>query len=211
MKIIKRSQLALLSLSFMIMIAGYINYKYDPEREKNLGQTVHVSGSDVFLYENSQTDSASDSSVNIYTETSKNTNDTNMYKNKSYTQSNLATFKEQRDNMFSELEETYKEVISSEQENSVKEKYQEKLDEVVEKKHLIGIVENLIKSKGIKNIVIVPTGENINIMVSSDEKITDTQIAIIESIIEEEFNIEADKISIQNVTETVDDSTDNFN
>lgn len=201
MKIIKRSQLALLSLSFMIMIAGYINYKYDPEREKNLGQTVHVSGSDVFLYENSQTDSASDSSVNIYTETSKNTNDTNMYKNKSYTQSNLATFKEQRDNMFSELEETYKEVISSEQENSVKEKYQEKLDEVVEKKHLIGIVENLIKSKGIKNIVIVPTGENINIMVSSDEKITDTQIAIIESIIEEEFNIEADKISIQNVTE----------
>lgn len=211
MKIIKRSQLALLSLSFMIMIAGYINYKYDPEREKNLGQTVHVSGSDVFLYENSQTDSASDSSVNIYTETSKNTNDTNMYKNKSYTQSNLATFKEQRDNMFSELEETYKEVISSEQENSVKEKYQKKLDEVVEKKHLIGIVENLIKSKGIKNIVIVPTGENINIMVSSDEKITDTQIAIIESIIEEEFNIEADKISIQNVTETVDDSTDNFN
>lgn len=201
MKIIKRSQLALLSLSFMIMIAGYINYKYDPEREKNLGQTVHVSGSDVFLYENSQTDSASDRSVNIYTETSKNTNDTNMYKNKSYTQSNLATFKEQRDNMFSELEETYKEVISSEQENSVKEKYQEKLDEVVEKKHLIGIVENLIKSKGIKNIVIVPTGENINIMVSSDEKITDTQIAIIESIIEEEFNIEADKISIQNVTE----------
>lgn len=207
MKIIKRSQLALLSLSFMIMIAGYINYKYDPEREKNLGQTVHVSGSDVFLYENSQIDSTNaGSSVNIYSETSKNTNNTNMYKNKSYTQSSLTTFKEQRDNMFSELEETYKEVISSEQENSVKEKYQEKLDEVVEKKHLIGIVENLIKTKGVENIVIVPTGENINIMVASDEKITDTQIAIIESIIEEEFNIQADKISIQNVTESTSDS-----
>lgn len=202
MKIIKRSQLAVFSLSFMIMIAGYINYKYDPEREKDLGQTVHVSGSDVFLYENSQMGSTSDNgNVSVYAETSKNTNNTNMYKNKSYTQSSLASFKEQRDNMFSELEETYKEVISSEQENSVKEKYQEKLDEVVEKKHLIGIVENLIKSKGVENIVIVPTGENINIMVSSDEKITDTQIAIIESIIEEEFNIEAGKITIQNITD----------
>lgn len=202
MKIIKRSQLALLSLSFMVMIAGYINYKYDPEREKNLGQTVHVSGSDVFLY-NSDEASSTNNSVSIYRETIKNTSNTNsqnMYNNKSYSQGNLSTFKEQRDNMFSELEETYKEVISSEQDNTVKEKYQEKLDDMVEKKHLINIVESLIKSKGIKNIVIVPTGENINIMVEGAEKLTDTQIAIIENIIEEEFDIQADKISIQNVT-----------
>ncbi len=202
MKIIKRSQLALLSLSFMVMIAGYINYKYDPEREKNLGQTVHVSGSDVFLYNSDEANSASNG-VNIYTETVKNagnTNSQNMYNNKSYSQGSLSTFKEQRDNMFSELEETYKEVISSEQNNSVKEKYQEKLDDMVEKKHLINIVESLIKSKGIKNIVIVPTGENINIMVEGAEKLTDTQIAIIEDIIEEEFDIQADKISIQNAT-----------
>ena len=202
MKIIKRSQLALLSLSFMVMIAGYINYKYDPEREKNLGQTVHVSGSDVFLY-NSDESYSTNNSVNIYRETIKNTGNTNsqnMYNNKSYSQGSLSTFKEQRDNMFSELEETYKEVISSEQDNTVKEKYQEKLDDMVEKKHLINIVESLIKSKGIKNIVIVPTGENINIMVEGAEKLTDTQIAIIEDIIEEEFDIQADKISIQNVT-----------
>lgn len=202
MKIIKRSQLALLSLSFMVMIAGYINYKYDPEREKNLGQTVHVSGSDVFLYNSDEANSGSNS-VSIYRETIKNTGNTNsqnMYNNKSYSQGSLSTFKEQRDNMFSELEETYKEVISSEQDNTVKEKYQEKLDDMVEKKHLINIVESLIKSKGIKNIVIVPTGENINIMVEGAEKLTDTQIAIIEDIIEEEFDIQADKISIQNVT-----------
>lgn len=202
MKIIKRSQLALLSLSFMVMIAGYINYKYDPEREKNLGQTVHVSGSDVFLYNSDEVNSESNG-VSIYRETIKNTGNTNsqnMYNNKSYSQGSLSTFKEQRDNMFSELEETYKEVISSEQDNTVKEKYQEKLDDMVEKKHLINIVESLIKSKGIKNIVIVPTGENINIMVEGAEKLTDTQIAIIEDIIEEEFDIKADKISIQNVT-----------
>lgn len=196
MKIIKRSQLALLSLSFMVMIAGYINYKYDPEREKDLGQTVHVSGTDVFLYENSQTNN---SNVEIYTETSKNTNNQNMYNNKSYTESSLYTFKENRDNMFSELEETYKAVISSEQENSVKEKYQEKLDEVVEKKHLINIVESLIKSKGIKSVVIVPTEEKINIMVESEEKLNSVQIAIIEDIIKEEFGVSSSEINISQV------------
>lgn len=52
MKIIKRSQVALLSLTFMIMIAGYINYKYDENREKDLGKSVYVSSSDIYLYDN---------------------------------------------------------------------------------------------------------------------------------------------------------------
>ncbi len=188
MKIIKRSQLALLSLS-LIMIAGYINYKYDPEREKNLGQTVHVSGSDVFLYDNSA--SSNNSNVTVYTE--KNTSISNNKKN---TESSIATFKEERDNMFSELEATYKEAVEKEQDTATREKYQKKLDEVVEKKHLISIIENLIKTKGIKNLVIVPTGDNINVIVESDKKLTETEIAIIQRIIQDEFGIEADKICI---------------
>ena len=188
MKIIKRSQLALLSLSFMIMIAGYINYKYDPEREKDLGQTVHVSGADVFLYDNIGSNS---NNVSIYTESNANTNNS-----KKYTESSLATFRSQRDNMFSELEETYKAAISSEQDTSSNEKYQEKLADVIKRKHVISIVENLIKSKGIKNLVIVPTGDNVNVIVESEEELTKTEIALIEKIIQDELGIDADKITI---------------
>lgn len=188
LKIIKRSQLALLSLSFMIMIAGYINYKYDPEREKDLGQTVHVSGADVFLYDNIGSNS---NNVSIYTESNTNTNNS-----KKYTESSLATFRSQRDNMFSELEETYKAAISSEQDTSTKEKYQEKLADVIKRKHVISIVENLIKSKGIKNLVIVPTGDNVNVIVESEKKLTETEIALIEKIIQDELGIDADKITI---------------
>ena len=188
LKIIKRSQLALLSLSFMIMIAGYINYKYDPEREKDLGQTVHVSGADVFLYDNIGSNS---NNVSIYTESNANTNNS-----KKYTESSLATFRSQRDNMFSELEETYKAAISSEQDTSTKEKYQEKLADVIKRKHVISIVENLIKSKGIKKLVIVPTGDNVNVIVESEEELTKTEIALIEKIIQDELGIDADKITI---------------
>ena len=49
----KKFGLALISFVLMISIAGYINYRYDPEREKNLGQTVYVStnNDEVNIYE----------------------------------------------------------------------------------------------------------------------------------------------------------------
>ena len=56
MKIMKKSQIAIISLSLMVMIAGYVNYRYNPEREENLGQSVYVSSKDGFMY----------SSINIY-------------------------------------------------------------------------------------------------------------------------------------------------
>ena len=51
MKIIKNGKIAALSLVMMLVVAGYINYKYDPEREKDLGKTVYVNAKDNFAYE----------------------------------------------------------------------------------------------------------------------------------------------------------------
>lgn len=190
MKVIKRGQLAMLSISFMIMIAGYINYKYDPKREENLGQTMRVDSDEVYLY-------TSENEVNIYAETANNldkNNDT-IYNNKN-SESTLSSFKNSRDNMFSELEENYTAVISKSASQEEAKIYQEKLDDVVKKKHLIDIVEGIIKAKGITEIVIVPTEDKYNVMVKMDSKLTDAQANMIEKIIEDEFNVEADKIRI---------------
>ena len=48
----KRILMACVSFAFMVSIAGYINYKYNPEREKNLGKTIYVNGKDSYMYEN---------------------------------------------------------------------------------------------------------------------------------------------------------------
>lgn len=191
MKIIKRGQLAMLSIAFMIMIAGYINYKYDPEREQNLGQTVKVDGSQVYLY-------SSNDNVGLYKEITDvvQNKDDNMYVNKNE-KSSLESFKATRDNMFSELESTYRELsnnitVSS---NDVG-IYKEKLDDIVKKKHIINIVEGIIKAKGITDIVIIPTEDNYNIMVELEEPLTKAQVAMIEQIVEQEFKISADKIKI---------------
>lgn len=193
MKIIKRGQLAMLSIAFMVMIAGYINYKYNPEREENLGQTMKVNSSDVYLY------NVSNDNVDVYGESDKskiNKTTDNIYTTKTASDS-LSSFKEARDNMFSELEEKYTGIIESVSASSSDVKvYREKLDEVIKNKHTINIVEGIIKAKGIDNIVIVPTSEKYNIMIKLETKLTDAQAAMIEKIIEEEFNIDASKVNI---------------
>lgn len=190
MKVIKRGQLAMLSIAFMVMIAGYINYKYNPEREENLGQTMKVNSSEVYLYNTSK------DKVNVYNEQStvNNKND-NIYNTKKA--DSMISFKNSRDNMFSELEEKYEKIIESTAASSSDVKmYSEKLDNVIKEKHKINVVEGIIKAKGIEDIVIVPTGDNYNIMVKLEKGLTKTQAAMIEKIIEDEFEIDATKIKI---------------
>lgn len=189
MKIIKRGQLAMLSIAFMIMIAGYINYKYNPEREEQLGQTVKVDGNKVYLYTNTN-------DINIYKDVTNTLGDKNssIYKNKSEL-TTLETFRNTRDNMFSELEETYKKWSQTANAAEVN-VYKEKVDELIKNKHMLNIVEGILKAKGITDIVIVPTDDNYNVMVELEQELTNAQVAMIQGIIEQEFKISAEKIKI---------------
>ena len=58
------------------------------------------------------------------------------------------------------------------------------------------MVEELIKSKGIDDIVIVPTNDNLNVIVADKEEITKEQIAMIQKVIQDELKFPADKITI---------------
>ena len=195
MKIFKKSQIAIISLSLMVMIAGYVNYKYNPEREENLGQSVYVNSKDGFMY----------STIKIYDEEDKN-NDVsvneetvetnNLYKQKEAKET-ISSFRANRNNMFSELQETYSKVIEANSTSTEQlTEYQNKLNKLIENKHTITIVEDLIKSKGIDDIVIVPTNENLNVIVSDKEEITSDIIAMIQKIIQDELDFPASKITI---------------
>lgn len=185
MKIIKKSQIAVLSILLMAGVAGYINYKYNPEREKNLGQTMYVNGKDSFTYDK----------VNIYSDENIEEKASNDAKTE---ESSIAVFKYDRDNMYSELSENYRNIIKNDKssEAEIKE-YQQKLSELVKQKNLITMVENVIKTKGIEDIVIIPTNnDNINVVIKSQDKLTDQQIAQIQQILVDQLGAKADKISI---------------
>lgn len=207
MKVIKRSQLVVVSLSFMVMIAGYINYKYNPEREENLGQTVFVNSKDSFMYEdikvyedvnlteNKDDNESNQEETTPSVDTITNTRE-NLYDQKKVTET-ISSMKSDRNNMFSELEENYTSVIeaSSQNTNQAKE-YQDKLSQLIKNKHLITIVEDIIKSKGIDDIVIVPTNENLNVILADNEEITKDKIAMVQKIIKDELGFPAEKVTI---------------
>lgn len=204
--IIKRGQLALISLTLMLAVAGYINYKYNPDREKNLGQTVYVNGKDSSTYDNvniyadknsqnktnTDTNTTAQNTIPTNNQTNQNTKDT------STDNDSIAVFKYDRDNMFSELSENYRDIISNT--NTSKDdvnNYQKKLSDLIEKKDLITMVENVIKAKGISDIVIIPTNnDDLNIVIKSEIDLKPEQIAQIQQIIQSQFGIKADKISI---------------
>ena len=185
MTVIKRSSLAFVSVALMLTIVGYINYKYNPEREQNLGQTVYVNGKDSFTYEN----------VSIYDEESTSTIQEVVEEKED---DSISVFKYDRDNMYSELNENYSNIISNSNssQEQIKE-YQKKLDELIQEKNLITMVENVIKSKGIDDIVIIPTSnDNINVVLKSKEEIGDDKMAQIQQIIVDQLGVNANKLSI---------------
>ncbi len=189
---LKRGKIALLSLTLMLLIAGYINYKYNPEREKNLGKTIYVNGKDSYMYENVSIYNEEESSISNVEEKS------NVTGNSNSNEDAISVFRYDRDNMYSELEENYRNTISNT--NTSKEKindYQDKLNKLIEEKNLISMVENVILSKGIEDIVIIPTSNNnLNVVIKSKEEIPSDLMAKIQQIIVDQLGVEASKISI---------------
>ena len=59
------------------------------------------------------------------------------------------------------------------------------------------MVENVILSKGIEDIVIIPTSNNnLNVVIKSKEEIPSDLMAKIQQIIVDQLSVEASKISI---------------
>ncbi len=196
MKFFKKSYITIGSFAFMLVLASYINYRYNPEREKNLGQTVYV---------NNNQDFVDDECVSIYGEKNTSTENVESLKNvdeeESSATDNIAIFRYERDNMYSEMIENYNKVISNQ--NTTKEKvneYQDKLNEIISKKNLINMIENVIKAYDVEDVVIIPTNnENINVIIKSQDEVDKSLIAKINQIITYQLGVSADKITIKSV------------
>ena len=204
-KFLKKSKLSFLSILIMLVIAGYINYEYNPEREKNLGQTLYVNGKDsglinVDIYEeidkeNKESILNSNGNVSIYDE--KEIFNYVKDKDKYETSETIAVFKNDRDNMFSEMSTNYEKIINSSNTNKeVVNEYQKKLDNLLGEKNLIKMVENIIKSEGIEEVVIIPSSGSYNIVIKSSKKIEAADIAKIKNLIVDRFGVDSNKVTV---------------
>lgn len=163
------------SFVFMLSIAGYINYRYNPDREKDLGQTVYVS--------------SNADNVDIYNEKIIERKD-----------SKIESFRYDRDAMFSELASNYSSIINnSNSSESQVEEYQKKLSDLIEEKNKIQMIENIIKSKGIEDAIIITNANNKYNVILKTENIDESMAAQVMQLVVDQLGASPQDISIEKI------------
>ena len=219
--IIKKNQIIIYVIAIMLMTAGYLNYTTkqgensiqtsldieakDDSRLADIGDATLVSSSDVVVDDlNNKTNA--ENTTNITTnEVKENTieNNANQVNNTEQTSSNVSNNNEyftksklERDNMYSQMIETYEKILNSN--NSLETQKQTATTEITkinQTKNSIMICENLIKTKGFENVVIFVNGESVSAIIGLPE-LKQEEVAQIQNIISRELNVNAENIHI---------------
>ncbi len=211
MKILKRNQLIILVIGLMLVTAGYLNYTTDPNKTTyttsgetlentyaGIGDATLVNGG--ALVENEEieeSDIQNSSSVtsiegeNIEEEKNTSVETANQTNEDYYTESKL-----ERDNMYSQMLESYQKMLDS---TSVSEEQkaiaQTEIKRINDNKNAIMIAENLISTKGFKNVVIFINDASVSVVVQ-EENLSKEQVAQIQNIISREMKAEIEDIHI---------------
>ena len=206
-KIIKKNQLTILVLSLMLITAGYLNYN------DNIQTSTEVASiGDATLVSSNLTNSVSNEVRNEITQTTNSDTVANVVASSvSTTEESVQTSGEttnkeeyftssrlERDTMYSQMLDSYQKIIDS---NTTTEKQkssaQEEIDNINKAKNAIMISENLIKTKGFKDVIIFSNDDSISVVINKEE-LGKEDIAQIQSIIARELNVKIDNIHIMN-------------
>ena len=198
MKILKKNQLLIIVIALMLVTAGYLNYTANDEpkfistsgylEDENLasiGDAALVNSNNIVENEVEKKD---DTNSNSSIETNAKTQDDDYF-----TASKL-----NRDNMYSQMIETYQKQLDSNQVSETQKSIAtQEIKKINEIKNAIMIAENLIKTKGFEEVVIFVNDSSISVVVKS-EKLSQEQIAQLQNIISRELNVKVENIHISN-------------
>ena len=191
MKIIKRNQLVILVIGLMLVTAGYLNFI---ERQETMLETsTQVADLGDATLVNSE-ELVEDVVKNEIEEIETSTPEDVVEKQDEY----FVATKLQRDTMYSEIIETYQKMldsttISAEQKAIA----QNEITKINNIKNAIMIAENLIKTKGIEDVIILVNEPSVNVIINTDE-LNQEQIAQVQNIIAREMKAEIENIHISN-------------
>lgn len=210
MKIIKRNQLIILVISLMLITAGYLNFTSDnntvltSQLMAELGDATLVSANAIL--EKNKIESTENISIENNTEQSSISIEENKVSAENDIVETVAvqetdntyftTSKLERENMYSQILETYQEIYNNTETSS--EQKTSALNEIAKinkTKNAIMIAENLISAKGFRNVVIFVNDNSISVIVGEQELQTE-QIAQIQNIVSRELNVDAGIIHI---------------
>lgn len=229
MKIIKRNQIIIFVIALMLITAGYLNYTtgdggdlvatsslVDSEKVAGIGDAKLVSSNAIegqdsasesldntnMVSGNDTTNTVIDEKNNVNSSKSQNENKTVTTSGtvSKETDEYFTNFRLTRDTMYSQMIESYQKILDN---NSIsadqKAISQTEIKKINDLKNSIMICENLIKTKGFKDVVIFVNDISISVIIKADaEQITGEGAAQIQNIVAREMKAEIENIHISN-------------
>lgn len=193
----KRNQVIIFVIGLMIITAGYLSYS----NNEGYFNSIETGASSEDLEQTASIGDAKLVSANIAEE---NTINENKIVNSSST--NEATNEEsyfvnsrlERNNIYSQSIETYQKILNNANVSEAQKKSaQQEITKLNEQQNGIMIAENLIKTKGIEDLVIFVNKDSINVIVKGKEP-SRAEIAQIQNIITRELEADIADIHIMN-------------
>lgn len=224
--IIKKNQIVVFVIGIMIIAAGYLSYSNnanndntlatgaitDSEEMASIGDAKLVSAN-VIEGNNVETNSVTEDSSKEISNNVDNNQDqntlhnivSNNIENSNTLETSTITIDEyftssrlERNTMYSQRIENYQDILNNINVTETQKKTaQEEISKLNNEQNAIMIAENLIKTKGIEDLVIFINGESINVIVKGDD-LEKEEIAQIQNIITRELEADIANIHIMN-------------
>ena len=215
MKTLKKNQIIVFVIGLMIITAGYLSFTnnsnsnnsleagaiIDSEEMAGIGDAKLVSANVAETNSIDENNIITNEIANVISEENTNEVDTNTIETNTdviNTDEYFTNSRLERNNMYSQQIENYQEILSNTNVSEAQKKTaQEEITRVNNEQNAIMIAENLIKTKGIEDLIIFVNDKSINVIVKGGDLDKD-EIAQIQNIVTRELGANIENIHITN-------------
>ena len=214
-KSLKKNQVIIYVIALMLVAAGYLNYTADGNKSiqansdpevtyneniANIGDATLVSSNEVqegALVDNDEVNEANSNVVQENKSDSKEQNKEVTQVASQETDEYFSKSKLERDNMYSQMLETYQNIVNSstvsdEQRNIAT----QEITKINNTKNAIMICENLLGTKGLDKSIVFVNGDSVSVVVKTQGELAENQVAQIQNVISREMGVEVQNITI---------------
>lgn len=209
MKILKKNQIIILVIALMLVSAGYLNYSAnlnEVQKTASIGDAKLVSSNGIVetntqetaLVENQNNEIRTNANETALVENNKEQTEETTKTNAKISNEYFSQTRLNRESMYSQMVESYQKILENESiASDQKAIAQTEIKNINDTKNKIMICENLIKTKGIDDVIIFVNDKSISVVVKA-ENLEEDKIAQIQNIIAREMNTQINDIHISN-------------
>lgn len=209
MKILKKNQIIILVIALMLVSAGYLNYSAnlnEVQKTASIGDAKLVSSNGIVetntqetaLVENQNNEIETNANETALVENNKEQTEETTKTNAKISNEYFSQTRLNRESMYSQMLESYQKILENESiASDQKAIAQTEIKNINDTKNKIMICENLIKTKGIDDVIIFVNDKSISVVVKA-ENLEEDKIAQIQNIIAREMNTQINDIHISN-------------